>query len=164
MCSKNAHAWPSASWSAHWSTRMYGFSTDFLLTNTSRITPMTTLPKTARGIIPAASTMPAAMDQNRKARSSGSFTAVRKRTMDSAPTMPRESTTLLVTARITMAVIMVIATRVTPKLEEYITPEKVFLYTRKMNSPMPKASTRDSAMSSRLTLFTLSRKLDLKIS
>ena len=90
--------------------------------------------------------------------------AVRKRTMDSAPTMPRESTTLLVTARITMAVIMVIATRVTPKLEEYITPEKVFLYTRKMNSPMPKASTRASAMSSRLTLFTLSRKLDLKIS
>ena len=53
--------------------------------------------------------------------------AVRNRTMDRAPTMPRESTTLLVTARITRVEIMVRATRVTPKLEEYITPAKVFL-------------------------------------
>ncbi len=125
---------------------------------------MIRLPKTASGIIPAASTMPTAMAQNRKARSSGSFTAVRKRTMDSAPTMPRDSTTLLVTARITMVVIMVRATRVTPKLDEYITPEKVFLYTSRINSPMPKARARASTMSSRLTLATLSRKLDLKIS
>ena len=48
--------------------------------------------------------------------------AVRKRTIDSAPTMPRDSTTLLVTAKITTVVIMVRAIRVTPKLEEYITP------------------------------------------
>ena len=33
--------------------------------------------------------------------------AVRKRTIDSAPTMPRDSTTLLVTAKITTVVIMV---------------------------------------------------------
>ena len=46
--------------------------------------------------------------------------------MESAPTIPRERTTLLVTARMTMVVIMVSATRVTPKLEEYITPAKVF--------------------------------------
>ena len=48
--------------------------------------------------------------------------AVRKRTIDSAPTMPRDSTTLLVTARITSVVIIVSATSVTPKLDEYITP------------------------------------------
>ena len=41
--------------------------------------------------------------------------------------MPRDSTTLEVTARITSVVIIVRATRVTPKLEEYITPAKVFL-------------------------------------
>ena len=83
---------------------------------------MSTLPKTARGIIPAASTIPAAMAQNRKAMSSGSLMAVRKRTMDRAPTIPRDSTTLDVTARITRVVIIVSATRVTPKLEEYMTP------------------------------------------
>ena len=48
--------------------------------------------------------------------------AVRKRTMDSAPTMPSDRTTLLVTARMTTVVIMVRATRVTPKEEEYMTP------------------------------------------
>ena len=106
---------------------MKGSAQDFLLTNTSRTTPMHTLPITARGISPAASTMPAAMDQKRKAISRGSLMAVRKRTMDSAPTMPRDSTTLLVTARMTMVVIIVSATRVTPKLEEYMTPVKVFL-------------------------------------
>ena len=36
--------------------------------------------------------------------------------------MPRLSTTLEVTARITSVVIMVSATSVTPKEEEYITP------------------------------------------
>ena len=92
-----------------------------------RITPISTLPKTASGIMPAASTMPTAMAQNRKAMSSGSLMAVRKRTMDSAPTMPSDSTTLEVTARITSVVIIVSATRVTPKLAEYITPAKVFL-------------------------------------
>ena len=92
------------------------------MAKTSKINPMITLPNIASGIIPAASTMPAAIAQNRKAMSSGSLIAVRKRTMDSAPTMPRESTTLLVTARITSVVIMVRATSVTPKLEEYMTP------------------------------------------
>jgi hypothetical protein len=47
--------------------------------------------------------------------------------MDSAPTIPSERTTLLVTARITTVVIIVSAIKVTPKLDEYITPEKVFL-------------------------------------
>ncbi|GAA6396535.1 hypothetical protein I4300191C4_11920 [Solibaculum mannosilyticum] len=46
--------------------------------------------------------------------------------MDKAPTMPSDSTTLEVTAKITTVVIIVRATKVTPKLEEYITPEKVF--------------------------------------
>ena len=67
------------------------------------------------------------MDQKRNAISKGSLIAVRKRTIDSAPTIPRESTTLLVTARITTVVIIVSATSVTPKLDEYMTPEKVFL-------------------------------------
>ena len=83
---------------------------------------MNTLPNTARGIMPAARTMPAAMAQKRKAMSRGSLMAVRKRTMDRAPTMPRESTTLEVTARITKVEIMVRPTNVTPKLEEYMTP------------------------------------------
>ena len=77
--------------------------------------------------MPAARTMPTAMDQNRNAMSKGSLMAVRKRTMDRAPTIPRDRTTLLVTARITTVVIMVRATRVTPKEDEYITPVKVFL-------------------------------------
>ena len=47
---------------------------------------------------------------------SGSFIAVRKRTIESAPTIPSESTTLLVTARITTVVMSVSATRVVPKM------------------------------------------------
>lgn len=88
---------------------------------------MTALPMTARTMSPAASTMPTAMARKRKAISSGSLIAARKRTMDSAPTMPRESTTLLVTAGMTTVVIIVSATSVTPKLEEYMTPMQVFL-------------------------------------
>ena len=83
---------------------------------------MMTLPMTASGIIPAARMMPAAIDQNRKAMSRGSLMAVRKRTMDRAPTMPRERTTLEVTARMTWEVIMVRAISVVPKDEEYMTP------------------------------------------
>ena len=86
------------------------------------MTPMKTLPKTASGMRPAASTMPAAMAQKRKAMSNGSLMAVRKRTMDRAPTMPRDRTMFDVTARMTSVVIMVRAIRVTPKLEEYMTP------------------------------------------
>ena len=48
--------------------------------------------------------------------------AVRKRTIDRAPTMPRDKTTLDVTARMTKVVIMVRARSVTPNPEEYITP------------------------------------------
>ena len=66
--------------------------------------------------------MPAAMAQNRKAMSMGSLMAVRKRTIDRAPTMPRESTILLVTARISRVVMRVRAISVVPKLGEYITP------------------------------------------
>ena len=85
------------------------------------------LPITARGIIPAARTMPTAIAQKRKAISSGSLIAVLKRTIERAPTIPSERTTLLVTARITRVVIIVSATSVTPKLDEYITPLNVFL-------------------------------------
>ena len=52
----------------------------------------------------------------------GSLMAVRKRTMDRAPTMPRERTMLLVTARISRVVMRVRAMRVTPKLGAYMTP------------------------------------------
>ena len=84
---------------------------------------MITLPTIARGIIPAARTIPTAIDQKRNAMSRGSFMAVRKRTIDKAPTIPSERTTLLVTARITTVVIMESATSVVPTLAEYITPE-----------------------------------------
>ena len=50
--------------------------------------------------------MPTEIVQNRKARSIGSFTAVRNRTMDSAPTMPREITALDWMVTIMEAVIM----------------------------------------------------------
>ena len=49
--------------------------------------------------------------------------AVRKRTMDRAPTMPRDRTTLDVTASITIVVIMAMATRDPPKVRLNITPE-----------------------------------------
>ena len=87
-----------------------------------RIRPMHTLPMMASGIIPAARIIPAPIDQNKKAMSNGSLIAVRKRTMESAPTIPRDRTTLDVTARITMDVIIVRATSVVPKPAEYITP------------------------------------------
>ena len=50
--------------------------------------------------------IPVAMAQKRKAVSVGSFTAVRKRTMDRAPTMPRDSTMLELMTRMTMVVTM----------------------------------------------------------
>ena len=82
---------------------------------------------TARGIIPAARIMPTAIDQNRKAISSGSFIAVRKRTIESAPTIPRESMIFDVTARIISVVIRHIAINETPNELLYITPRNVFL-------------------------------------
>ena len=45
------------------------------------------------------------MAQNKKHKSIGSFTAVRKRTIDNAPTIPREITILDCTAKIIAAVI-----------------------------------------------------------
>ena len=86
---------------------------------------MTIDPNTASGISPAPSTMPTAMLQKRNAMSSGSLIAVRKRTMESAPTMPSESTTLLVTARMTSVVIIVSAISATPNVLLNITPRKV---------------------------------------
>ena len=73
----------------------------------------------------SARTMPAAIDQNRNAMSSGSLIAVRKRTIESAPTIPKERTIFEVTARITSVVIITRAINVTPKFEEYITPANV---------------------------------------
>ena len=52
----------------------------------------------------------------------GSLIAVRNRTMDRAPTMPRDSTMLLTTVIISRVVISDRAISVTPKLAEYITP------------------------------------------
>ena len=54
--------------------------------------------------------------------SMGSLMAVRNRTMDRAPTIPRDSTTLLTTAMIIKVVIIVKAIRVMPKLAEYMIP------------------------------------------
>ena len=75
---------------------------------------MNRLPNMARRISPAASTMPAAIDQNKK--------MIWKRMIDRAPTMPRLNTILEVTARITSVVTIVRPIRVTPKDAEYITP------------------------------------------
>ena len=84
-------------------------------------------PITARGIIPAPMTIPTAMDQNRNTISIGSLMAARNRTMDSAPTMPSDSTTLEVTAMMTSVVTSASPTSVRAKPVEYITPVKVFL-------------------------------------
>ena len=85
-----------------------------------------TEPMMASGIMPAPMTIPAARDQNRNTISTGSLIAARKRTMDKAPTIPRESTTLEVTAIITSVVTIVIPTSVSARPEEYITPVSVF--------------------------------------
>ena len=67
------------------------------------------------------------MDQNRNTISIGSLMAARNRIMDSAPTMPSDSTTLEVTAMMTSVVTNASPTSVRAKPEEYITPVKVFL-------------------------------------
>ena len=72
--------------------------------------------------IPAPAVIPVVIDQNRYNRSSGSLTAVRKRTIDNAPTIPREMTTLVLMASVTMQVSTHIPTSVTAKLREYTTP------------------------------------------
>ncbi len=97
------------------------------LTNTTMTIPMNKEPSTASGISPAPSTIPMLMAQNRKAISIGSLMAERNLTMDKAPTIPRERTTLELMAIIIRVVIRVRDSRETPKLSEYMTPLKVFL-------------------------------------
>ena len=79
-------------------------------------------PSSARGSRLAPQRMPSAIAQNKNTKSIGSFTAVRKRTIDSAPTIPKDSTTLLVTPLITNVVTNKIATKETLKLRLYSTP------------------------------------------
>jgi len=68
---------------------------------------ITTDRMTATWASPAPQIMPTLIDQKRNIRSIGSLIAVRKRTMDSAPTMPRDSTTLDCMVRMSDAVITV---------------------------------------------------------
>ena len=91
------------------------------------MTPIITEPITARGIIPAPTTIPAASAQNKNTISIGSFIAVRKRTIERAPTIPSDSTTFDVTAIITRLVTSASPTRVIANPVEYITPLNVFL-------------------------------------
>ena len=84
-------------------------------------------PITASGSRPAPTTMPTARDQKRKTISTGSLMAVRKRMMERAPTMPRDRTTLDVTAMMTRVVTRDRPTKVSAKLLEYMTPVSVFL-------------------------------------
>ena len=79
-------------------------------------------PITARGYIPAPRTIPTAIAQKRYTISRGSLMAVRNLTMESAPTIPSDRTTLDVTARITNVPIIVRATRDTPNEREKTTP------------------------------------------
>ncbi|MEI2803957.1 MAG: hypothetical protein V9E84_10195 [Trichococcus flocculiformis] len=71
---------------------------------------------------PAPRMMPTLIDQKRKTKSSGSLMAVRKRTMERAPTIPRERTTLDVTARMTKVVRTDSRTNDVLKGFEYMTP------------------------------------------
>ena len=92
------------------------------------MSPINKLPNTASGMKPAASTIPAAMDQKRKAISRGSLIAVLNLTMESAPTIPRESMILDVTASMSSEVIMQRAMSVAPNPAEYMTPVQQLLY------------------------------------
>ena len=79
---------------------------------------MITEPMIASGIIPAPMTIPTARDQKRKTISTGSLIAVRKRTIERAPTIPRDNTTFDVTAIITSVVTSERPTRVNAKPSE----------------------------------------------
>ena len=72
--------------------------------------------------IPAPAVIPDVIAQNRYKRSIGSLIAVRKRTMDNAPTIPSEITTLVLIAKVTIQVSTVIPTRVTANVLEKTTP------------------------------------------
>ena len=97
------------------------------LTKATRITPIITEPITASGIMPAPITIPTASDQNKNTISIGSLMAARKRTIESAPTMPRDSTTLDVTAMMTRVVTRDNPTSDMAKPVEYMIPLNVFL-------------------------------------
>ena len=62
-------------------------------------------PMIAISIMLAPQAIPTLIDQNKNTKSIGSLMAVRKRTMDNAPTIPREITMLACTVKITIAVI-----------------------------------------------------------
>ena len=61
--------------------------------------------------IPTPQMMPTAMDQNRNIKSIGSLMAVRNRTIDNAPTMPRDTTMLDWIVRMIAEVIRAIPAR-----------------------------------------------------
>ena len=86
------------------------------------MTVMNADPRKAREYNPAPRMMPTLIDQKRKTRSSGSLMAVRKRTMERAPTIPRERTTLEVTAKMTKVVKTDNRTSDVLKGFEYMTP------------------------------------------
>ncbi len=69
--------------------------------------------------------MPQPIAQNMKIVSIGSFTAVLKRTMDSAPTIPNVSAILDATTMMINAVTIDNMIKEVPKLLTKITPEKV---------------------------------------
>ena len=71
--------------------------------------------------------MPSPTLQNMKTVSMGSFMAVRKRIIESAPTMPMLSARLLFISISISDVTMVSTIRLRLKLREYITPPKVLL-------------------------------------
>ena len=66
--------------------------------------------------------MPMEIAQKRYIRSTGSLTTVRKRTMESAPTMPSDSTGLAVMVKMMMVVMSVMRISVILKLRLYATP------------------------------------------
>ena len=119
---------------------------------------------TARGIMPAPMTIPAANDQNRNTISIGSLIAARNLTIDNAPTIPSERTTLLVTAMITRVVTSDRPINDIANPVEYMIPLKVFLYTTKMKRPTISANTIAMSVSSAENSLMLSRKLDLNTS
>ena len=88
------------------------------------------LPANASRYIPAPIVMPPVMAQNRYSRSMGSLIAVRKRTMESAPTIPREITIFVLIASVTIHVRTHIPTSVAAKEREKTTPPKKIRYTR----------------------------------
>ena len=121
-------------------------------------------PITASGIIPAPITIPAAIAQNRYTISIGSLIAARNRTIESAPTIPRESTTLDVTAMMISVVTRASPTSVSENPLEYITPLNVFLYTINTNSPITSANNIPISVSTAENSVIFSRKPDLKMS